>query len=221
MSDSLSSHVHPPRFASKFLAWALPTAIKEPVLGDLEEAFSDKCHQHGMLNANLWYLRQALFSGFSFILQTQRSVIMFILAMVFFLLITLFAMSMASSIDVFIDVPSFLLIVPPALVLTCGATSYRQMKQAFLMLINADGAYDKKAYRQSQQVFSILGNSGLILGIFMMLIGFVSMGALMEGMEIFGKAASVACICLVYGLAIKLQSYIAEQKMINIASELE
>lgn len=95
------------------------------------------------------------------------------------------------------------------------------MKQAFSMLMNANGTYDKKACRQSQQVFSILGNSGLIFGVFMILIGFVSMGALMDDMEIFGQAASVATICLVYGLAINLQSCIAEQKMINIASELE
>lgn len=47
------------------------------------------------------------------------------------------------------------------------------------------------------------------------------MGVLMDNMDIFGQAASIAGICLVYGLAIKLQSYIAEQKMVNLASELE
>lgn len=146
---------------------------------------------------------------------------MFIFAMLFFLSMVLMAMAMASSIYVFIDVPSFLLVIPPALIFTCGATSYRQVKTAFGMLINASDDYDLKICRQSQQVFRVLGNSGLMLGFFMMLIGFISMGAVMGDMEHFGTAASVAGICVIYGLAVKLQSYIAEQKMKNLAMALE
>lgn len=41
-NESKSTYIRPPVFACGFLSWALPSEIKEPVLGDLEEAFSVK-----------------------------------------------------------------------------------------------------------------------------------------------------------------------------------
>jgi len=221
MSKSLSSQLRPPRAISGFLSWALPSSIREPVLGDLEEAFGDKYQKHGMLSANLWYLRQALFSGFSFMLQTQRSVVMFILAMIFFLMMTLFAMYISSGVSLFIDIPTFLIVFPPALILTCAATSYSEMKRAFGILINANRSYDNEHYKRSILVFSTLGNTGLILGIFMMLIGVIAIGNVIEDFSSFAPALSVATLSLLYGVAIKLVSYVAQQKMISLDSGLK
>lgn len=221
MSKSLSSQLRPPRAISGFLAWALPSAIRGPVLGDLEEAFGDKHRQHGILGANLWYLRQALFSGFSFMLQTQRSVVMFILAMIFFLMMTLFAMYISSGISLFIDIPSFLIVLPPALILTCAATSYSDVKRAFGMLLNGNRSYDNEHYKRSIVVFSTLGNTGLILGMFMMLIGIIAIGNVIEDFSSFAPALSVAILSLLYGVAIKLVSYVAQQKMTSLDCRLK
>ena len=221
MSKSLSSQLRPPRAISGFLAWSLPTAIKEPVLGDLEEAFGDKYHQYGLLTANLWYLRQALFSGFSFMLQTQRSVVMFILAIIFFLLMTLFAMYISSGVSLFIDIPSFLIVFPPALILTCAATSYNEVKRAFAMLMNVNHSYDNEHCKRSALVFSTLGNTGLMLGIFMMLIGIIAIGNVIESFSSLAPALAVAMLSLFYGVAIKLVSYVAQQKMISLDSGLK
>lgn len=221
MSKSLSSQLHPPRAISGFLSWALPASIREPVLGDLEEAFGDKYQKHGMLSANLWYLRQALCSGFSFMLQTQRSVVMFILAMIFFLLMTLFAMHISSGVSLFIDIPTFLIVFPPALILTCAATSYGEVKRAFGILINANRSYNHEHYKRSILVFSTLGNTGLILGMFMMLIGVIAIGNVIEDFSSFAPALSVAILSLLYGVAIKLLSYVAQQKMISLDSGLK
>lgn len=218
MSKSLSSQLRPPRAISGFLSWALLASIREPVLGDLEEEFGDEYQKYGMLSANLWYLRQALFSGFSFMLQTQRSVVMFILAMIFFLLMTLFAMHISSGVSLFIDIPTFLIVFPPALILTCASTSYGEVRRAFGILINANRSYDNERYKQSILVFSTLGNIGLILGIFMMLIGLVAIGNVIEDFSSLSPALSVAVLSLLYGVAIKLLSYAAQQKMTSLVS---
>lgn len=125
INRDITAQSSPPKLATLFLSWSVPSNIKEPVLGDLEEAYLTRLTNQGKQAANYWYWRQAIMSGLSFMLQTQRSVFMFITAMMFFIGITLFAMSVSSSIDTFIDVPSFLVVIPPALVFTCVATSFQ------------------------------------------------------------------------------------------------
>lgn len=87
------------------------------------------------------------------------------------------------------------------------------------MLFSANEQLDESIYQQSQQVFVVLGNCGLMLSGFMTLIGFVSMGAVMENMTYFGQATSVACLPLLYGVAIKLVCYVAQQKMSALAAQ--
>lgn len=146
---------------------------------------------------------------------------MFILAMIFFLFMTLFAMYISSGISLFIDIPSFLIVFPPALILTCAATSYSEVKRAFGMLLNGNRSYDNEHYKRSIVVFSTLGNTGLILGMFMMLIGIIAIGNVIEDFSSFAPALSVATLSLLYGVAIKLVSYVAQQKMISLDSGLK
>ncbi|MGB0835182.1 MAG: hypothetical protein ACPGR2_11740 [Psychrobium sp.] len=210
---SQSTYIRPPILACGFLSWALPCEIKEPVLGDLEEAFATKLQQQGVLSANLWYIRQALLSGSTFMFKTQGSVIMFMFAMVFMLAIFLFAMSMTSGVFFFVDVPSFILIVPPTLVLTCAISSWKNIKAGFAMLFDSHGSFSAKEVESAAQMFVVLGNLGLMLGGLMTLIGFMAIGELIDSVDALGPSVSIVLISLFYGGVIKLFGYVAQQRI--------
>lgn len=50
----------PPRFPERLLRWTLPDDRYEDITGDLEEAFRKVCRFKGVLEARLWYWREAL-----------------------------------------------------------------------------------------------------------------------------------------------------------------
>lgn len=62
----------PPTLAVKLLSASLSRHLREPVLGDLEEAFLMKVEQASLAKARCWYWRQALISSVHFI-KTKES----------------------------------------------------------------------------------------------------------------------------------------------------
>ncbi len=58
----MNSGVRPPRLASALAEWATPPALREHVLGDLNEQFQIKTTQLGAPAAGRWFWRQALAS---------------------------------------------------------------------------------------------------------------------------------------------------------------
>lgn len=57
---------NPPKIASKFLSWALPENLVEPILGDLSEEYLQRVSNNQLMEAKIWYWRQALNSGVLF-----------------------------------------------------------------------------------------------------------------------------------------------------------
>lgn len=208
---------NPPIIASKFLSWALPEELIAPVLGDLSEEYQQRITTNQLSSANYWYWRQAVKSGVQFMLITQRGFIMFIFSVLLFLGLTFFAVIESGNMTMYIDMLSLLMIFPPAFAFTYASTSHQSVQQAFKLLMTNERNHDSQVYKSSKRVFSILGNSGMLLGVFMTLIGWIAMADLLENMRHFGAAFSVSILALLYGIGLKMLCYIAEQKIQTLA----
>lgn len=208
-----SNYSQPPKIASQFLSWTLPEELIEPVLGDLSEEYLQRISNKQLISANYWYWRQAVKSGTQFMFKTQRGFVMFIFSTLLFLGLTLMAMVLASSPSLYMDMQSILIVFPPAIAFTYASTSTKDVKGAFAILLGNDSSQDGQLYISSKRVFSVLGNSGIILGVFMTLIGWVAMGEHLDDMTHFGSAFAVSILTLIYGIALKMLCYVAEQKI--------
>ena len=217
MNNSVMSSNQPPKIASQFLSWALPENIKEHVLGDLSEEYLQRIGSSTPATANYWYCRQAIKSGSQFMFKTQRGFIMFIFSILLFLGFTLMAMVLGGDITMYIDAQSVLIVFPPAFAFTVAATSAKEVKQAFVILFSNDASKNENVYKSSQRVFSVLGYLGIVLGIFMTLIGWVAIGAGMVDLSYFGSAFAISILTLVYGIALKMLCYVAEQKILTLS----
>jgi len=213
MKNASLTDNQPPTVASKLLSWALPQYLVEPVLGDLSEEYLQRAANNQLLKAKLWYWRQAVKSAMQFMLKTQGGFVMFIVSIILFLGLTYMAMDIAGGVSMYVDIPSVLLIFPPAIAFACAATSINQVKSALSVLMVADASKQPQVYRSCKRVFSVLGNAGILLGVLMTLIGWVAIGAMADDVSMIGPAFSVSILTLVYGLALKILCYVAEQKI--------
>jgi hypothetical protein len=213
MNNLYSNYNQPPKIATHFLSWALPKNLVEPVLGDLSEEYLQRISKNQLIGANYWYWRQAVKSGIQFMLKTQRGFVMFIFSVLLFLGFTFVAMVLAGGADMYMDLASILLIFPPAIAFTYASTSINEVNKAFSFLLGSDASQNAQVYRSSKRVFLVLGNAGVLLGIFMTLIGWVAMGSNMDDMNHFGSAFAVSVLTLIYGIGLKMLCYVAEQKI--------
>ena len=220
MKNAQTAIPHPPKAASLFLAWALPDSIVEPVLGDLSEEYIQRISNNKLIAAKTWYWRQAVKSGIQFMFKTQRGFVMFIFSIILFVAMTMLLVALSGVTSTFIDVQTIIGIFPPAIAFTYAATSKKSVHQAFSILINNTVSQSEKSYLISRRVFIVLGNSGVILGVFITLIGWTAMGANMNDLSSFGTAFSFSILGLMYGIALKMVCYVAEKK-IQTLSETE
>lgn len=213
MKNSLSMFNHPPKLANRFLIWALPDHLVEPVLGDLFEEFQQRISSASMIEAKFWYWLQAMKSGLHFMLKTQRGFVMFIFSVLLFLGLIILAMVLGGDVGMFVNIPSVLIVFPPAIAFTYAATSGAAVKQAFALLFSGHVGEEEQIYEVSKRVFSVLGNSSVLLGFFMTLLGWIAMASNIDDMRAFGPALAVSLLTLLYGMGIKVICYVAEQKI--------
>ncbi|WP_444997871.1 hypothetical protein [Aliikangiella sp. IMCC44359] len=138
---------------------------------------------------------------------------MLAMSIVLFLGLTGMAMILAGSLSMYVDIASLLIIFPPAIAFTYASTSVKGVTKAFTILFTNDTNQSEQIYGLSKRVFTVLGNSGVILGIFMTLIGWVAIGANISDVREIGPAFGVSILTLLYGVVLKLLCYIAEQKV--------
>ncbi|UAA39339.1 hypothetical protein KIH87_02950 [Paraneptunicella aestuarii] len=223
MKEVTRSTRQPPRLASRFLEWALPDYLVEPVLGDLSEEYFQRLtsQDEGTKGAHaaLWYWRQAIKSGCYFLFQTQRGLLMFIFSVLLFLGFMYLAMFLSGGVDLFINVPSFLVVFPAAIAFTYGATSVQSVSKAFSILLSGSTLEDAQTYRQSKRVFGILGNSAMLIGFFMTLLGWVAMAASVQDIKILGLSLAVSLLALLYALGLKVLCFVAEHKIQSLSEE--
>jgi chemotaxis protein MotA len=216
--------MNPPRLIEKFLHWTLPNELKDPVLGDLAEEYSvlkiEKPYQ-----ANYWYTRQALSTGLQFLTKTKRGLIMFLLGMIVFALMITMSMILSGEIMMFVDIPSFLIVVPPAFMLTLASSSKLSRSHAVKILFSESVNLNKAELNAAKQVFTTFGNLTMLMGCIGAIIGAISMASNIEPevfKHVFGSAFAICALTLFYAFLIKALCYAAEAKIqfriINLAS---
>lgn len=62
----------PPKMSSKFLSWALPKSLREPILGDLLEEYNQRLSNDNIKAVNIWYRQQAVKSGLQFMFKGEE-----------------------------------------------------------------------------------------------------------------------------------------------------
>jgi len=216
--------MNPPRLLEKFLHWTLPKDLKDPVLGDLAEEYLSLA-KHTPLKANYWYARQALRTGLQFLFKTKRGLIMFLLGIIVFVGMTLMAMVMSGEIMMFVNVPSFLIVVPPALILTFASSEKQSRSNAFRLLFRENLHLNKAELNSAKHIFTTFGNMNMLMGWIGVIIGAIAMASNIESevfSHTFGPAFAVCVLTLLYALLIKALCYAAEAKIqfkiINLAS---
>lgn len=214
-SASQVKSTRPPKFIEKFLHWSLPAELKEPVLGDLAEEYFQRAASQP-LKANYWYTRQAIRTGLRFLTQTKRGLIMFLLGSLGFVIVVVMSMHFGGDIPMFINVPSLIIVLPPALLFTLACTSKQSRKNALNVLLSEDIVLDNIELNAAKHVFTTFGNMNMMMGWIGVIIGAIAMSSNIESEEfghVFGPAFAVCLLTLFYGLLIKALCYAAESKI--------
>jgi hypothetical protein len=216
--------MNPPRLIEKFLHWTLPNELKIPILGDLAEEYVCLSEQTP-LKANYWYTRQALCTSLQFLTKTKRGLIMFLLGIIIFVGMTLMAMLQSGEIMMFVNVPSCLIVVAPALILTFASSSKQSRSHAFRVLFSEDLDLSREELNAAKQLFTTFGNMNMLMASIGVVIGAIAIASNIEAKvfsQVFGPAFAVCVLPLLYALLIKTLSYAAEAKIqfkiINLAS---
>ncbi|BFT31201.1 hypothetical protein D210916BOD24_23770 [Alteromonas sp. D210916BOD_24] len=202
-------------WSGQLLQWVLPNELKEPILGDLEEEFLSRA-QINPQSAMRWYRQQALRSAFQFLWKTKRGFMMFLLSLLVFTGLTLMALVLGGGVDMFIDIPSALLVFIPSVLFAVAATSSQALTNGVNALLNEDVQFDKQVLTNAQLSFRVLGQTAVLTGIFSSLIGAIAIGSNLEAEQFstaFGPAFAVCILTLTYGFGLKTVCYVAEQKL--------
>lgn len=202
----------PPRLAEQLLHWALPEELREPVLGDLEEEFSQRLTSNAN-TAVTWYRRQALKSSWQFMQKTKQGLLMLLLSLLIFFGFTVMAMVMSGDLTMFFDIPSLLIVLPIALAFTIAASTWQGFTTAFTHLFSEEGEFELQQLQVSKQVFTMLGNISLWLGGTMTVLGWVAIGSNLDDFSFFQYAFAVSILTVLYAMLVKVLCYFAAQRI--------
>ncbi|MCC2604414.1 hypothetical protein [Planctobacterium marinum] len=214
----------PPQITERFLTWCLPTELKEPVVGDLAEEYSQKLQSQDYLTALAWYQRQAVRTAVRYLWQNKRGLLMFILGLLTFLATLLMAIMFSGEVGIFINVPSILVVYPPAIFLTIGICSAQTCKTALRLLFDNELIMDITELKAAKHVYTILGNSSLWLGFMGLVIGGVAIAIDVNEIiehQMLGPAIGISILTFMYGLIPKVICYIGEQKIQHLIIQKE
>jgi len=207
----------PPALAEKLLALSLPAELREQMLGDLYEEFQlYQVPQQGLFKARCWYYWQTIQSIYVYLNKQKEGVMGFIIsAIVFFAAISM-GMWFGGEFSMFFDIPSVILVVPPALLFALAATSVESMKWSMKLAISEQLEVRVKQINGAKRFLQVLGNSAILMSLITTLIGAVAMASHISASEfssIFGPAFAVCILVLYYALIIKTLCYVAYQKI--------
>jgi chemotaxis protein MotA len=166
--------------------------------------------------ADYWYTRQALHTGLLFLTKTKRGLIMFLLGILGFVVIVVMAMVQAGDLAMFVNVPSLLIIFPPALLITLASTSKQARKHAFSVLFSENIVLDNTQLKAAKHVFGVFGNMSVIMGLIGMIVGAIAISSSIDSEDlskVFGPALAVCLLTLFYASLIKALCYAAGSKI--------
>lgn len=213
----------PPKYSSQFLNWALPAELRDPIMGDLDEEYIQQL-LNNPANADNWYRNQAMRSAIQFIWKTKRGLFMFLISVLVFIGVAIMGMEFGIDVTAYIDVPSLMLVVMPAIFFSIAATSLKSFKLAFTLLINDELTLNKIDMVQAKQTFTVMGNSAVLAGVFSTLMGAIAIAGnlpVVDFYENLGPALAVCFLTLYYGYGLKVLTYVSEQKIQNLINKAE
>ncbi|WP_339719386.1 hypothetical protein [uncultured Paraglaciecola sp.] len=141
---------------------------------------------------------------------------MFLLGMIVFVFTTAMAMMMSGEIMMFVNVPSLIIVFPPALFLTFASTSKQSRSHALALLFSKGLGLNYGELSAAKLVFKNFGNLNLLMGWIGVVIGAIAMAANIEletFSQGFGPAFAVCMLTLFYALLMKVICYAAEAKI--------
>lgn len=193
--------------------------MREAIIGDLSEEFlQQRLPAKGKLAADLWFWKQTLLASYEYINKQPGGIMAFIFSVLIFIAITYLAMWMGGEINIYVNAPSFIITIPPAIAFGIAASSLQSMKLCLKLCISEQSRLEKTAINGALRFVKVTGNSGVYLGVIYTLVGAVAMASNIEAEvfnEVFGPAFAVCILTLFYSLMLKLLCYVAEQRIIH------
>jgi len=145
---------------------------------------------------------------------------MYLFSLVVFIGLTAMAMILAGRVWMFFDIPSLLLIFPPAIIFSVAATSWHDFKNSFGFIFKNQTDQPSNKYIKAKRSLSVMGNSAVLLGIFMTFLGWVAIANNLKAENFetsFGSAFAVSILTLIYGCGLKLVCYVSEMKIQSLS----
>jgi flagellar motor component MotA len=150
---------------------------------------------------------------------------MFLLGMIIFVGMIVMAMMMSGEMMMFVNLPSLIVVIPPALMFTLTSSSKQSRSHAVKLLFNESLHLNSAELIAAKHVFTTFGNLNILMGFIGVIIGAMAMGSSLNGeniSQIFGSAFAVCVLPFFYAFLIKVLCYAAEAKIqfkiINLAS---
>ncbi len=204
----------------KLLYLILPSEVRDPLMGDLQEEFSAQIVSgHDLSKARWWYRAQVFKSIRYYILRRRGDIMFFLLSVLVFVGLSALAGLAGTGLRMMINIPSLIGVIVPSFIFALAATSIHSWKRCLKMvLLNIDQP-EKKEILECSRFLKVFGNMSVVLGAYFSLLGIIQF---MTGVdfstaksEVIFNAFSVALLALFYGIALKSIFYVADQRLQN------
>lgn len=222
MTQYDDSQGEPPKIAQKLLHWALPATIRDQLMGDLFEEF-EQLHgeqldgeQNTLTAAQIWFWRQSVSTVLFYLWKEKGGIMAFVVSLIIFVGFTLSAMLLAGGMKMFWDIPSVLIVIPPAIAFGIAASSVKAYKDSLALSFVDQLEVDKQTAQQACDFLNTTSKAGMIMGWLMTLIGWVAIGNNLKA-ETFavdiGPSFAVSILTVIYGLMLKVLCDTAAKKI--------
>lgn len=204
-----------PAIIERLLQWSTPAELFIPIAGDCEEEYCAR-RQINPASAGLWLAVQTFKIVMRFAFHTQRGTCMFLFALVLLAAAVVMVFVLSGELSMFFNMPSFLLVVPPAIAFARVSATGEVFKGAINALFNSQSTFDQKTSAQYRGVFSAMAKSAMILGWFGVVTGCIAIASNVEPevfSQVIGPATAVCLLTLLYALIVKAFCFLAELKI--------
>ncbi|HIF70157.1 MAG TPA: hypothetical protein EYG15_15670 [Deltaproteobacteria bacterium] len=116
----------------------------------------------------------------------------------------------------FLDIPSLLIVVAPAILFGVAATSWKAFGRSWTLPLGSLKKVSLQDARSTSRCLQVMGNTAFIMGVFGTLMGVILILQVLEDSSMLAGASAVTIITLFYGTFFKLLAYVADQRVRNL-----
>ena len=216
LNRTVSSNT-PPKLATKLMEWLLPANIRDAIIGDLYEEFYQQQEEPSLISSSRrWFWLQSARAVLLYMWKEKGGLMAFAISLLIFIGVTLLAMILGGRMGMFMDLPSLIIVIPPAIAFGIGASSIQSYLNSVKFTFIDQLEVNKQDALNACRFLKVTGTTALYLGFFTTIIGWVSMANNIEENEflrVIGPAFAVSILTIMYGLILKLICYTSEQKI--------